>query len=285
MLDKIPTIENFYYVAIIAITTFCLTMVTAKGGLTDNRFRWWKRYTYRGKQAIALGSLIAVILFFQDVNNSNISNTKDIELINAQNSRNKAITKGINDGVEKSTHKLFVNLSLAFKKQGLQYDTIKNQVFKLRDSIRVTEISRENPLITITNLQIKDSINFDKQYLIEYSIKSLEAQSLKVDLKFDIFAITQRINIVTIYKNIRILYKGQSIGKDFGLADILKVPKDNNLYSTYVFRLKGSYYSSSNQKILIDQFYLLKPQNKKENAFTSASQVHEDFLRSYINNN
>lgn len=33
MLEKLPIAENYYYVAIIAILTFALTMVTAKGSL------------------------------------------------------------------------------------------------------------------------------------------------------------------------------------------------------------------------------------------------------------
>jgi hypothetical protein len=41
MLEKLPTTENYYYVAAIAIFTFVLTMVTAKGNLTDHSFKWY----------------------------------------------------------------------------------------------------------------------------------------------------------------------------------------------------------------------------------------------------
>lgn len=284
MKEKVFTIDNIYFIIAIAILTFWLTFVTAKGGLTNHNYtrQWWKRITNRGKITGFILIALPIVLVFQEVNNQRISHNGNIDLKKAQDSSAALITQGVKNGVKIETNKLFENLSTAFKKQGLQYDTIKNQVFKLRDSIRITEINREIPLILLSNLQIIDSTNFDKRYSVQYTIKSLEAKSLNVDLKFDVFCITQRSNIVTIERNIRILHKGQVIPKDYGLMNKVSLPKDNNLYATYVFRLKGTYYSSDKQAIFIDEFYLLKPQMKKEIAFSSASQVHEDFLRSYI---
>lgn len=283
MLEKLPVTENYYYVAIIAIFTFALTMITAKGSLTNHRYKWykWKRYTFRGKQAISLGFLVAFALFLQDINNRNISKVNDQKLSDKEILR----TKEIKAGVKKATDQLFDGLSTAFKKQGLQYDTIKKQVFKLRDSIRVTEINHETPLIVLTKLEIKDSINLDRYYTVEYEVNSFDAKSLNIDLKFDIFAFTKMNNILTIEKNKRIFYKGQTIAKELGISNIWYVPKDTNLYSLYVFRLKGSYYSSNNQKLTIDQFYVLVPQKRKEVAFRSVSQNREDRLRLYIDEN
>ncbi|HEU4789396.1 MAG TPA: hypothetical protein VFS71_06910 [Flavobacterium sp.] len=285
MIDNIPTIENYYYVATIAILTFVLTMVTAKGGLTNNRYhRWWKKYTNRGWKAIALGFVIALVLLLQDINNRNISNQKDNELTTEQNTRDSKITKGINIGVKKETKNLFENLSLAFKKQGLQYDTIKNQVLKLRDSIRVTEINGEPPLININNLQIVDSTFFNKNYKVKYNITSYNAPSYKTHILMDIFAISPSGNIYTINKNISIFYNGQTIGMGEELSNTLLIAKDTSFYSFYAFRLKGIYYKHDNTKLNIDKFYLLRPR-KKPSTFEIPVQVHETALRLYLKTN
>jgi hypothetical protein len=279
------TFENIYFVIIIALLTLWLTIVTTKGSLTDNRFTtWYNRFTKRGWVAIFIGLFIAFVLTLQEINNRNISANKDTDLIREQNSRDSQITKGINFGVEKSTQELFRNLSIAFKKQGLQYDTIKKQVFKLQDSIKTTIINGEPPLIAVTNLEIIDSAHFKKTYKIDYNITSFNAASYDVDLVFDILAFTPNSKVLTIKKNINIFYKGQSINKDESLNNTMDIPKDSSFYSIYAFRLKGSVRKSDNTKILIDKFYLLKPRVKK-NYFQLPVQIHEDYLREYLSKN
>ncbi len=279
------TFENIYFVIVIALLTLWLTIVTTKGGLTDLRYTtWYNKFTKRGWIAISIGLAIAFVLALQEINNQNVSANKDNDLRIEQNSRASQITKGINSGVEKSTQKIFENLSIAFKKQGLQYDTIKMQVYKLRDSIKTTIINGEPPLIAVSNLQIIDSTYFKKTYKIDYKITSYNAASYDVDLVFDILAFTPNSNILTIKKNINIFYKGQSINKDESLSNTMDIPKDSSFYSIYAFRLKGSIRKSDNTKILIDKFYLLRPRVKK-NYFQIPVQVHEDYLRVYLAKN
>ncbi|MBD0725749.1 hypothetical protein B6A10_11205 [Flavobacterium sp. L1I52] len=273
------TIDNIYFITIIALLTLWLTMVTTKGGLTDHRHKnWWKKITKRGWIAISIGSGIAIVLTLQEINNRRVTDYKDKILASEQNSRDSIITKGI----ESSTQKLFDNLSIAFKKQGLQYDTIKNQVLKLKDSIKTTIINGEPPLISLTNLQIKDSTHFiDKTYKVQYTIISHDAVSFNINFMFDIFAFTPNGNILTIKKNINIFYKGQTIAKEESLYNSLEIPKDTSFYSLYAFRLKGYYKKSDSTKIKIDKFYLLRPRTKK-NYFQLPVQIHENLLRSYL---
>ena len=161
------TFENYVFSITIVVLTIWLTFVTSKGGLTDNRLKGFKVLTKRGKRGIAIGVLIVIIMCLQEWNNKIVSDKIDDILRTEQQSRFNEVSKGINSGVEKSTQQLFENLSVAFKKQGLQYDTIKNQVLKLRDSIKTTIINGEPPLIAVTNLQIIDSTYFKKTYKIE----------------------------------------------------------------------------------------------------------------------
>jgi hypothetical protein len=285
MKNAIFTVDNLYFVISIALLTLWLTMVTTKGGLTDLRFtNWWKKLTKRGWIAISIGLGIGIVLAFQEINNRRISENKDNILILEQNSRDSLITKGVSVGVESSTQKLFDNLSIAFKRQGLQYDTIKKQVFKLKDSIKTTIINGEPPLISLINLQIKDSIYFNKTYKVEYTIISHDAASFNTNFMFDIFAFTPNGNILTIRKNMNIFYKGQTISKEESLFNSLEIPKDTSFYSFYAFRLKGNYRKNDSTIIKIDKFYLLRPRTKN-NYFQLPVQIHENTLRSYLSKN
>ncbi|MCC9064841.1 hypothetical protein [Flavobacterium piscisymbiosum] len=282
MLEKLPIIENYYYVAIIAFFTFVLTMITAKGSLTDHRYKWykWKRYTPRGKQAIGFGLLVALTLFLQDINNRNVSKDNDKKLSDKETLR----AKEIKAGVKNATDQLFDGLSLAFKKQGLQYDTIKNQVIKLKDSVKTTIINGEPPILSFSNLQIVDSSYFKKTYSVKFTLICKKADSYNTNITVDIFAVSPNSNIYTIKRNINILYRGQIIQTNEELSNTITIPKDTSFYSFYAFRLKGYYFKHDKTKIDIDNFYLLRPRQKL-NYFQFPLQIHEDIFRSYLYKN
>jgi hypothetical protein len=285
MKNAILTVDNIYFVIVIALLTLWLTMVTTKGGLTNLRFkRWWKKLTKRGWIAISIGLAIGIVLVLQEINNRRISENSANILALEQSSRDNFITEGISSGVESSTQKLFDKLSIAFKRQGLQYDTIRNQVFKLKDSIKTTVINGEPPLISLMNLQIIDSTYFRKIYKVEYTLVSHDAASFNTNFMFDIFAFTPNGNILTIGKNINIFYKGQTIPKEQLLFNSLEIPKDTSFYSLYAFRLKGNYKKNDSTIIKIDKFYLLRPRTKN-NYFQLPVQIHENSLRSYLSKN
>lgn len=152
MTEKVFTIDNIYFVAFIGILTFTLTIVTAKGGLTDERFRsFWKKWTKRGQKSLILGSLIIVTLILQECNTRNITHNNNIDLKNEQNARDTLVNKGI----EKATQRLFTNLSIALSKQGVKYDSIKNQILTLDSSIEKSKGSIVPPLMRVRNLELK----------------------------------------------------------------------------------------------------------------------------------
>ncbi len=281
MNEKVFTVDNMIFVILIAGVTFWLTMVTSKGGLTDNRHVWYNRLTKRGRNACYIGFLIIIILACQEINNNRTSNNNKIDLKNEQDLRANKITQGVGSGVKIEVDKIFKGLSIAFKKQGLQYDSIKNQVTKLKDSVRVTNITKDTPLISLSNLEILDSLYFAKTYKVKYYITSSDAKSLNIDLKFDIFGITQNGEIRTIKRNIRIFYKGETIKEDETQFNNLEVPRDISYYYMYAFRLKGSYHSSYGKVFFIDKFYLLTPR-VKSNSFTYPVQEHEDAFRAHL---
>jgi len=284
MKDKVFTIDNIYFIIAIAILTLWLTFVTAKGGLTNHNYtrQWWKRITDRGKIAAFILIVLPIVLVFQEVNNRNIANNSNVDLQNEQTFREKRITKGISVGVAKETDELFNNLSIAFKKQGLQYDSIKNQIIKLKDSVKVTNNFGETPLIELKSLKILDSTYFgEKTYKVEYEIYSEDSKSLNIDFKFDVFAFTNNGVIRTLRRNFIPLHKGEDIGKEKGKKNFFFIPKDDPYYTIYAFRFKGSYFSNKKDKFYIDKFYILKPR-LKENYFGTPNQEYEDLLRSHL---
>lgn len=164
----------------------------------------------------------------------------------------------------------------------MQYDTIKNEVKRIRDSVRVTNNYGEDPLIIVKSLKIIDSTYFgEKTYKVQYDIESQDAKSINLDLKFDVFAFTNNDLIRTLTRNSRVFYKGESIGKDKALNTTLTIPKDENYYISYIFRIKGNYYTSKNQSIYIDKFYILFPRKKVE-FFGTPTQNFEDRLRAHL---
>ncbi|WP_294957801.1 hypothetical protein [uncultured Flavobacterium sp.] len=280
MTEKVFTIDNIYFVAFIGILTFTLTIVTAKGGLTDERFRsFWKKWTKRGQKSLILGSLIIVTLILQECNTRNITHNNNIDLKNEQNARDTLVNKGI----EKATQRLFTNLSIALSKQGVKYDSIKNQILTLDSSIEKSKGSIVPPLMRVRNLELKKTNSSLNRYNILYEIISDNAASYNVNVKFDIFGFTSDAKVVPIDFNQDVLVRGITISKEQRLSNYISII-DNFHCDTYVLRLKGFYYSSDKVKIKIDDLYLLRIQNNKS-YFELPAQFHETVVRDYIKEN
>lgn len=283
--EKVFTIDNVIFIIAIAILTFWLTFVTAKGGLTNHRYtlQWWKRITNRGKIAGFILIVLPIVLVFQEANNQRISHNSNIDLKNAQDSSAEFITQGVKKGVKIETDVLFENLSIAFKKQGLQYDSIKKQVLYIKDSIRSNNASIIPPLLRIRNLEFKDSSATTRRNTILYEIISDNAVSYKCDLKFDIFGITTNVTPTSIDFNLRAIYKNITIAKDQRISAYLSFI-DNFHCNTYILRLKGSYYSSDKKLITIDELYLLR-NNGEKFVFELPAEFHDKVFRDYIKEN
>lgn len=183
MNEKVFTIDNIYFVAIIGVLTFVLTIVTAKGGLTDERFRsFWRKWTKRGQKSLLLGLLIIITLILQEYNTRNITHNNNIDLKNEQDIRDTLVSKGI----EMATQRLFTNLSVALSKQGVKYDSIKNQIISLDGSIEKSKGSIIPPLMRVRNLELEKTNTSLNRYKILYEIISDNAASYNANVKFDV---------------------------------------------------------------------------------------------------
>lgn len=282
-LRDIPTIDNIFFVAAIAILTLWLTLISSKGGLTDERFNgFFNKFTKRGWKAIKVGSFIGFVLILQEINNRSISAKKDYELSAEQTNRDSKITSGIKKGVDSSNTKLFDDLSIAFKKQGLRFDTIRKEIKRVRDSVKVVKNYGDMPLISVKNLKIIDSTNFDKLYEVEYQIISNDSQSLNLDLEFELIAYTYRSNFISFRNAFKISSKSLSLAKGEWFTHTLLISKNEALYQKYYFRLIGNYNSNNNnKKIKIDDIYVLVPRVKK-NSFGLPDPYEEEIIRNYL---
>lgn len=284
MNQTIFTIDNLYFIIAVALLTLWLTIVSSKGGLTDNRFQyWWRKLTKRGWIAILLGIFIAFILGLQEVNNRNISKNKDNELNKEQNSRDSLISTGINKGVDTSNQKLFKDLSVAFMKQGLQYDSIKKQIIVLKDSVGKSKDNIIPPLLRVKNLEFKNRNNSLHITTLLTEIISDDAASYNTHIRFDIYAFTPEGLVTAVDFDKTILYDGINIAKGQILTGSLSFI-DNYNRSFYVLRLKGFFYSSIKVKIKIDELYLLRLEGNKA-FFEIPVQFHDTAVREYIKEN
>lgn len=279
MKEVFYTVDNLCFVIPLFLLTLWMTFLTTKGSLTNDTFtkHWWKKYTNRGKKVISIGVMLLVLLIFQEFNNSNISTKNAIALKNEENSRDSLITVGI----KKETTKLFTNLSSAFNEQGLQFDTIKNQIVSLQDSNKKSNLA--TPLIRVRNLEMEDSIDKWNRFTFSYEIISDNAVSYNTHLLFDVYGFTTEGKIVPLDFNQSVLYKGQTVAKEQRLTGHLTIIVNYQI-TTYAFRLKGFYYTSDKSKIKIDDFYLLRFNGKKM-SFELPAQFHDTALREFINEN
>lgn len=278
---KVFTFDNIWFIVTIALLTLWLTIVTSKGGLTNNTFtrKWWERITPRGYFAIFIGILIALTLAFQEINSRNVSYNNSLDFHKEQSLRDTKITEGVNVGVGKETNKLFKKLSIAFKKQGLQVDTVRSEVRKLRDSIKTTVINGEDPLIILQSIKVKDSSRFTRSFNLEFELRSVSATSYNIRLRFDLLGVLKSSDkLFYIQKKLGLLNKDFELSTTQGFNVERRIDY-NSLVDTFILHMYGQYKKSDGKIIYADKFYTIYP---KKQTFGAPSEKKELSLREYI---
>ena len=180
------TVPNLFFVIAIGIFTAWLTFLTTKGSLTNNKFKGlFRRLTFRGRITVFVLLSITTLLLAQELNNQNMSNNKDRALKIEQNKRDSLITAGINQGVDSVSNELYQKLSIAFSKQNLKIDTLKNKIIDLSAADKTTNyITEKDPTILVSS----EPSEWSGIYLLEdrYSItiESHGAGSTNFNIEF-----------------------------------------------------------------------------------------------------
>lgn len=255
-------IENIYFVISISLATSYLTFLTTKGNLTKDMYlTFWSRFTKRGIIALSLLLLIVTLAILQEINHQFLIINNDTALKNERNIKDSLISNGISSGVETNSIKLFNKLSLAFSKQNLKIDTLKNTVIKLKDSLNTTinNYSQEDPLISIEGKGVKIKSIQNNNYDYELNFKSTNAGS--TNFKIEIYILFESyINTYYLFKpdllsNIRIPKNGLwTTGFQINMADSIK--------NTYLY-LEGNYTTLDGVKSYpINEVYIYEQSNK-----------------------
>lgn len=265
------TFPNILFVILIAIASSYLTFLTAKGGLTDNRFNNpFKVLTQRGKIVLSVLIFIALLLTGQEYNSqtkidiaektAKIENAKkDALLLLERNQRDSIITNGIKVGIDSSSTKLFNEISLAFKKQGLKIDTLNKTIKIIRDSskAKVTNnyMNQEDPFFAIDTGGIKiDRKSGDKtHYSITFS--SHFAASTNYDIKtYVIFQFADGSNSFGIQH--KFLDYTAKIPKNGAIVTGMSTMLPEEAYNGLYLYIKGKYTTLDGKKSYnIDDLY------------------------------
>lgn len=253
-----PAIPNIVFILIIAILTVFLTLLTTKGGLTDNRYsKLWEKLTQRGKYVISLLVLISITLVAQEINNQNSNENKDFLLKREQENRDSIITNRVNIGVESSSNRLFENLSKAFSSQNLKIDTLKNIIKVVRDSIKTSVINnyaQDDPMLFIDSLGV--FLKYKKELISEYGLNITSAKAGSSNLNLQTHILVYYSNRPFQLWKTNPFQKHLKIGKDTKWETGFSIQSSVPVTKIYI-DLKGTYKSFDESKeYTIDNLYL-----------------------------
>ncbi len=147
---------NIWFTITLTLLFLYTTFLTARGTLTDERFKknWWRKINGRGRKVLYTNILIIFILFFQYKNNLNWESKKNSELKKEQSIRDSIIRTGIQSGVNDANNKLFDNISKSFANQNLKIDTLSGTIIRLNYPKNITNnfIEDKDPILTISTI-------------------------------------------------------------------------------------------------------------------------------------
>lgn len=171
-------VEDIYFTVFLAILFLFTTFLTAKGSLTDNRFKnkWWKRINQRGWTVIVVNIIIIIIYIFQSINNSNRIEIKNAELKKEQDERAEIIQ----NEVRKETDKIFNSMSIAFANQGIKIDSLQEYISNQKSINHITnnKIFESEPYLHIkgNTLKIEKDGLYYGMYVKDASATNIKAQ-------------------------------------------------------------------------------------------------------------
>ena len=176
---------ELWFVCAVGILSLLSTIISSKGSLFDNRYKWHKRLTKRGQLVSLIGLTIVILSIWQYVIIKNKDARKDALQLQQVKTSDSTISAEIKKGVDSNRHKLFNDLSEAFAKQNLKIDTITKKIEILRDSTKTVFMTtpKESPIIIVrvdgmTHLKKKDTLT------LTLSLISIQAPASLIKLNY-----------------------------------------------------------------------------------------------------
>lgn len=240
------SLPNVFFVILITLATAYVTFLTTKGGLTDNRRKWWKRLTNRGRLAalificiIGLGTWQELSLEWKGDRLKIESERKDAVIMHEKETKDSTIAAGIKTGVEINRKILFEDLSKAFAKQEFGLDTVKQEIYRIRDSARtvINNYSQPDPILTVDTIYFKEKNKIGGNYQIVY--RCYNAGSTNFDIKM--YALFQYPDGTIEYATSGIaIPKMLHLGKDTWWESGFTIAANKKINIIFVY-LKGGY--------------------------------------------
>jgi len=142
---------ELWLVCIIGFLGLLSTILSSKGNLFDNRYKWHKKLTKRGRIVSLFGFLIIVLSVWQYILIDKKEQKKETDQIRIRKTSDSTISSEIKKGVEINRRNLFEDLSAAFAKQYFLIDTLSKEVRNIRDSAKTVIINqpKEIPILLI----------------------------------------------------------------------------------------------------------------------------------------
>lgn len=242
------------FIILTALTTIYLTFLTAKGGLTDNRYKSWiKRITKRGWIVFGVNVVVVSLLTVQYLVNDGESKRKDRLLKAERDTRDSTITARIKSGVDSSRQVLFDAMSTAFSKQSLKFDTVRKTIEKIKDS--ATKAGREpDPTLIIP----PDGVTIDSsdRASTHVSIALVSSYAGSSNFKISVYAQVELNDGREVYTGLlRFLDIKSVIGRDDGRTlGFMLSSSDLRVIKVYIV---GTYTTISKaQHYSIDELYI-----------------------------
>lgn len=255
-------VPNILFVILIGVLTIWLTFLTTKGSLTNNTFKKiTKRLTNRGKLVVIILISITALLIGQEINNQNQNFNQTLILKEERNSRDKAITEGIKEGVDSISKKLFEDISIAFSKQELKLDTLNQEITNIRNKPSNMNYTGASPIIVLdsSSLSLVRVIGPIKKYKLQFLV--IDAGATNFNIKFGI--LNEFIDSSYSYQEMNFFPDQIKMGKNTRWTTGFTSMIDKDTKELFLY-LNGTYSSIDGlRKYPINDIYRYNPINKK----------------------
>ncbi|MDR6761825.1 hypothetical protein J2Y38_002034 [Flavobacterium sp. 2755] len=241
--------------------------------LFDLQRDFWNIFSKRGYAILFLGALLTYFTIKQSIV------TKDLAVIDAQEVKDAEIKRDKYNQAKIDSASQKTNEMLA--KYGFKVDSKNEEIVKILQDPnlkKLTIVNGESPLLSITDV-IFDKENKNK---LTFKIRSFDASSYDLNLRLDIFGLTNNDkDFILLTKDFNLFGTVNIVNKDQSL-ELYKEFNFIKSYNVLYFRLHGTYEKYDGTLIPIDNYAMLnKSQNDGKLQIPTLESVNQ--IKIYLN--
>lgn len=262
--------SNSFIIISIPIIALIISFVSTKGTLSNLKYKrqWWKIITIRGWIVMGLTFLIAGLLYCQNSKNEKREAVKDQELQKQRNDSDSIISSR----VKSNRDTLFSDLSEAFAKQNLAFDTSNNTINEITKGIR------SNTEATLDDLKAISNTNNEILSFSQSQLDPITPMDIHLNYSF-------RISKEYFFNNITYFKKEKITEKPFLNISLEDLSKMNQTDSKFFDRFSSIIFEDKLQKNRKDlqledrKFILFDISNSSTTSFqTTIYQENDSFI-------